>query len=278
MWGRQPQSAAVRGRIRLQGLGRPVILASASSQGRHGCGNQQVETVLPLALQAIAYGARSHHGVRRIAYGSTLFLRARRFCPVPGSQAKNTSREQYQVYQFFLRRPEDENGCARGLSYMQWLRQFRVLDAEKKQVTKRNVAGPMKNMECGVAMQFPFELLDIFVGAWAATFLPDMLEFRLCPDTDKDECHYPPDLLHEKIRRASFDAAEGCKYLKAVLCLDRFQLYRKDPLVFHPNVGELLAMMETDLILRGLTADRIATFKARIHALTLLLCAFRDGR
>ena len=96
--------------------------------------------------------------------------------------------------------------------------------------------------------------------------------------TDKDECHYPPDLLHEKIRRASFDAAEGCKYLRAVLCLDRFQLYRKDPLVFHPNVGELLAMMETDLILRGLTADRIATFKARIHALTLLLCAFRDGR
>ena len=200
------------------------------------------------------------------------------FAPVPGSQAKNTSREQYQVYQFFLRRPENENGCARGLSYMQWLRQFRVLDAEKKQVTKRNVAGPMKNMECGVAMQFPFELLDIFVGAWAATFLPDMLEIRLCPDTDKDECHYPPDLLHEKIRRASFDAADGCKYLKAVLCLDRFQLYRRDPLVFHPNVGELLAMMETDLILRGLTADRIATFKARIHALTLLLCAFRDGR
>ena len=136
----------------------------------------------------------------------------------------------------------------------------------------------MKNADCGIAMTFPFELLDIFIGAWAATFLPDVLEHRLYPDVDEDDKWYPPELQNEKSRRASFSAPDGFKHLKAVLCLDRFQLYRADPAQFHPNVGDLLALVETDLILRGLTADRISTFKARIHASTLLLCAFRDGR
>ena len=200
------------------------------------------------------------------------------FAPIPGSKAKNSSRDQYSVYQSFLRQPTDRLGSAAGLSFMQWLRQFRVVDVEKKIVARRNVAGPMKNQSCGIAMTFPFELLDIFVGAWAATFLPDMLEHRLYPEIDEDGRHYEQTHWPEQSRRASFAAPEGFKHLKAVLCLDRFQLYRRDPLVFHPNVGELLALMETDLILRGITADRIATFKARIHACTLLLCAFRDGQ
>ncbi|CAE7342621.1 unnamed protein product, partial [Symbiodinium sp. KB8] len=172
------------------------------------------------------------------------------FAPIPGSKARNTSRDQYLVYQFFLRQAADILGCA----------------------------GPMKNMSCGIAISFPFELLDIFVGAWAATFLPDVLEHRLHPEVEEDGRHYGQEHMAEQKRRASFAAPEGFKHLKAVLCLDRFQLYRRDPLVFHPNVGELLALMERDLILRGLTADRIATFKARIHACTLLLCAFRDGQ
>ena len=200
------------------------------------------------------------------------------FAPIPGSKAKNTSRDQYLVYQFFLRQPADTLGCASGLSFMQWLRKFRVVDVEKRMVALRNVAGPMKNMNCGVAISFPFELLDIFVGAWAATFLPDVLEHRLHPEVDEDERLYGQEHMAERQRRASFTAPEGFKHLKAVLCLDRFQLYRRDPMVFHPNVGELLALMERDLLLRGLTGDRIATFKARIHACTLLLCAFRDGQ
>ncbi|CAE7271115.1 PIF1 [Symbiodinium sp. CCMP2592] len=200
------------------------------------------------------------------------------FAPIPGSEAKNSSREQYLVYQHCLTLSPELLGCAQGLSYMQWLRRFRVVDADKKQVARRNVAGPTKNFDCGVAMTFPFELLDIFVGAWAATFLPDVLEFRLMPDCTKDQQHYPPSLTAEKTRRASFTAPAGCQHLKAVLCLDEFQLYRKDPLVFNPNVGELLARIETELILRGLTQDRIATFKARVQACALLLCAVRDGR
>ena len=199
------------------------------------------------------------------------------FAPIPGSKAKNASRDHYLAYQFFLQQPADAFGCASGLSFMQWMRKFRVVDVEKKILVLRNAAGPMKNMNCGLAISFPFELLDIFVGAWAATFLPDVLEHRLYPEVDEDARHYGQEHAAEQQRRASFAAPEGFKHLKAVLCLDRFQLYRRDPMVFHPNVGELLALVEKDLILRGLTADRIATFKARIHACTLLLCAFRDG-
>ena len=200
------------------------------------------------------------------------------FAPIPGSKTRNTSRDQYLLYQYYLRQPVQELGCAKGFSFMQWIREFRIVDVEKRLISKRNLAGPMKNADCGIAMTFPFELLDIFIGAWAATFLPDVLEHRLYPDVDEDDKWYPPELQNEKSRRASFTAPDGFKHLKAVLCLDRFQLYRADPAQFRPNVGDLLALVETDLILRGLTADRISTFKARIHASTLLLCAFRDGR
>ncbi|CAE7357694.1 pif1 [Symbiodinium sp. CCMP2592] len=210
--------------------------------------------------------------VRHSFSGHTLFA------PIPGSQARNSSRDQYLVYQACLKRPRDELGSARGLSFLQWLRHFRVVDVEKQIVAKRNAAGPARDHDCGVAITFPFELLDIFIGAWAATFLPNMEEFRLFPETDEDARNYPASLAAERSRRSSFVAPEGCKHLKAVLCLDEFQLYRRDSLVFHPNVGELLSRVETDLTLRGLTADRIATFKARIHACALLLCAFRDGR
>ncbi|CAE7839773.1 pif1 [Symbiodinium sp. CCMP2592] len=200
------------------------------------------------------------------------------FAPIPGSKAKNTSRDHYSLYQFFLHQPPAELGCATGMCFMQWLRQYRVVDVDKKVVARRNVAGPMNNQQCGVAMTFPFELLDIFVGAWAATFLPDMLEYRLNPEVEDDNERYSTSFAAEKARRASFMAPDGCKHLKAVLCLDEFQLYRKDPMVFHPNVGDLLVRMETDLRLRGLSADRIATFNARIRASALLLCAIRDGR
>eukprot|EP00439_Symbiodinium_sp_Y106_P068127 s952_g11.t1 len=139
-----------------------------------------------------------------------------------------------------------------------------MVDADKKLVVRRTVAGPAKNLDCAVAVSFPFELLDIFVGAWAATFLPDVMEFRLLPDVEDDAKHYPDSLAAEKARRGSFVAPDRCKHPKVVLC-QQVQLYRKGPLVFHPNVCELLARMETDLVLRGLTSDRIAAFKARIR-------------
>ena len=199
------------------------------------------------------------------------------YCPIPGSSAVNSSRKQYLVYQHHLQNEIGGVGATRGLSYLQWLRRYRVVDAARNLVAERNTAGPARDCDCGVAITFPFELLDIFIGAWAATFLEEMPEYRLLPDTAKDKDNYPSHRQAERIRRASILAPDGCRYLKAVLCLDEFQLPDTDPHVFNPDIGKLLSKIEPDLILRGLGNDRIATFKARMHACTLLLLDVRNG-
>ena len=199
------------------------------------------------------------------------------YCPIPGSSAVNSSRKQYLVYQHHLQNEIGGVGATRGLSYLQWLRRYRVVDAARNLVAERNKAGPARDCDCGVAITFPFELLDIFIGAWAATFLEEMPEYRLLPDTAKDKDNYPSHRQAERIRRASILAPDGCRYLKAVLCLDEFQLPDTDPHVFNPDIGKLLSKIEPDLILRGLGNDRIATFKARMHACTLLLLDVRNG-
>lgn len=121
--------------------------------------------------------------------------------------------------------------------------------------------------DVGVALQFPFELLDIFIGAWAATFLLGMDERRLLP---QQSANYPRGFDTEYMRRNSFDAPEGCHHLKAVLCLDDFQ-FKPESSDFGPQVGKLISAIEQDLLIRGLTADRIATFKARVNSCALLL-------
>ena len=199
------------------------------------------------------------------------------YAPIPGSAARNSSRNQYLVYQHYLKEQKDGLGNTRDLSYMEWLRRYRVVDANEHTVAKRNLAGPATGCDCGVAMTFPFELLDIFIGAWAATFLKEMPEYRLLPDTSKDKENYGASHNNERVRRSSFVAPEGCKHLKAVLSLNEFQLPNENPTEFHPDIGKLLSEIELDLILRGLGGDRIATFKARMHACTLLLLDVRNG-
>ncbi|CAE7439739.1 UBP23, partial [Symbiodinium pilosum] len=197
--------------------------------------------------------------------------------PIPGSTARNSSQDQCLVYQYYLKEQKDGLGSTRGLSYMEWLRRYRVVDANRRTVAIRNVAGPARSCDCGVAMTFPFELLDIFIGAWAATFLKELPEYRILPDTSKDKENYAASHSNEKMRRSSFTAPEGCKRLKAVLSLDEFQLPDANPNEFHPDIGKLLSQIEQDLVLRGLGDDRIATFKARMHACTLLLLEIRNG-
>ena len=61
-------------------------------------------------------------------------------------------------------------------------------------------------------MQFPFELLDIYLGAWAASCLPGMDEKRLLPSVpDNVEL---PGYEDELTRRRSFLAPDGAKHLK----------------------------------------------------------------
>ena len=204
------------------------------------------------------------------------------FAPVPGSSAQNTSRDFYNAYQQLLQSGEDSSRSreARSLNFMQWLRRYNVqLVGERGPdatyvITDRAKRGRHAGKDCGIAMKFAFELLDLYVGSWAAVFMPGMDERRLSPSSDQD---YPPGLAVEHMRRTSFQAPEGCQYLKAVLCLDEFQL---DPLDarFQPDTPRLLQALDKELTFRGLSESRVATFKARISASAILLLAVRDGR
>ena len=124
----------------------------------------------------------------------------------------------------------------------------------------------------------PFELLDIFVGAWAATFLVEMDEKRLMPTewTMADEDRYPADRGTELRRKASFIAPDGSKHLKSVLSLDDYQRY-PGRAQFLPDTERLIMDICTDFVLRGFGESRIMTFQARIQAAVLLLKGVKDG-
>ena len=199
------------------------------------------------------------------------------FAPIPGSKATNSSRRQYAVYQHHLKHEEGGFGDGRSLSFIQWLRIYQIIgsDPEDMAIRRRNGSGPAANKACGVAIAFPFELLDIYVGAWAASCLPGMLEERLFPEVPSDLRiqHFDNELA----RRRSFVAPVNCQHLKAVLSLDEFQLDGADPEVYSPDVGKFFGFIEPELTLRGLSKDRISTFKAKVEATNLLLLQIRDG-
>ncbi len=194
------------------------------------------------------------------------------FAPQPGSKAQNFARHHYDVYQHYMKQPADVFGAAQDMNFIQWLRKFRLASSDPKEykILARNQAGPAAGKACGVAMAFPFELLDLFIGAWACTCMPNMLEVRLAPDTPTADM-YPAGHHQEWLRRRSFQAPDGCRCLKTVLCLDEFQADNSVPETFNPDVGKLLSMIEPELNFRGIGQDRISTFKARLHACTLLL-------
>ena len=199
------------------------------------------------------------------------------FAPIPGSKAKNTSRDHYEAYQKCLLAEPNSTGCARGLTFIQWLRRFRVVCTDSKTaIATRNERGPTAGKDCGVAMTFPFEMLDIYLGAWAASCLPDILEVRLHPSDSPDE--YPARFADELRRRQSFKAPDGCQHLKAVLCLDNFQADAAPPGVFFPDLNKLFSLLQPELEVRGLGVDRIRSFKARVEASTILLLKIRDGK
>eukprot|EP00439_Symbiodinium_sp_Y106_P011656 s6754_g1.t1 len=173
-----------------------------------------------------------------------------------------------------------------GRRFLAWLRMHEVdvvvfdMDAcmpgeDDHTVQVRNSAGPMEDKVCGVAISFPFELLDIYLGAWAAACLPGMREERLLPEVPASLTL--PGFDMELRRRRAFRSPDMCQHLKAVLCLDEFQTEGADPAVFNPDLSKLFARLQPELELRGLSDDRIATFKAKVQATHLLLLQIRDG-
>ncbi|CAE7285846.1 Usp17le [Symbiodinium sp. KB8] len=169
------------------------------------------------------------------------------FPPIPGSTSTNASRRLYELYQLRLRQEHPSIEDVASLSFLQWLRSYQLTEDGKLRL--RNKAGPAKNKICCIGVKFPFELLDIYVGAWAACCLPGMTEERLLPDVPAEAW-----ATDEVIRRRSFRAPKNCEHLKAVF------------------------LIEPELVLRGLNADRITTFKAKVEASNLLLLHIRDGK
>ena len=204
------------------------------------------------------------------------------FAPVPGSAAKNSSRDFYEAYQQLLRtqEPSARSREAKSLCFMQWLRRYNVQlhgsrgpDASYV-ITQRAQRGRGAGKDCGIAMKFAFELLDIYIGSWATVFMTGMDERRLSPFDTQD---YPDGFLKERERRRSFPAPEGCEFLKAVLCLNEFQI-DPDSSVFQPDIARLLEALDAELLFRGLSTDRVMTCKGRVSASHVLLLAVRDGQ
>ena len=195
------------------------------------------------------------------------------FAPIPGSKATNNSRRMYDVYQRCIKKNLD----ARGLTFIQWIRFYQLAseNPDSEAIQLRNQAGPGKGKPCSAAVSFPFELLDIYIGAWAASCLPGMLEERLWPIVPIDL--NIPGFEDELVRRRSFTAPSMCEHLKAVLSLDEFLLAGADPHAYHPDLARFFARIEPELKLRGINADRISTFKAKVEATNILLLHIRDG-
>eukprot|EP00971_Amphidinium_carterae_P347997 6490264-Amphidinium_carterae.2 len=101
------------------------------------------------------------------------------YATIPGSRAENTSRDAYNAYQQCLRQrlPANQVGSAEKLNYLQWLRKFKV--AKKKtteqgatyEVVKLGGTNQFHNRPVAVAIKFPFEMLDIYIGSFAAALL-----------------------------------------------------------------------------------------------------------
>ena len=191
------------------------------------------------------------------------------YAPVPGSEAVNNSRHAYLAFQQHLGTNHvsvnytSNSGEAKKRSFLEWYRLWQIANkraatteereregapAYKYEIKQRNQAGPGRGKRCAVGIRFTFELLDIFIGQCAATFLPGALEASL-------------------VHPAPQNVPENCQHLSHILT----NFFQNDP-------WRLIDWIEADLKLRGLKQDRINTFKDRVLSCALLLAAVRRGQ
>ena len=122
---------------------------------------------------------------------------------------------------------------------------------------------------------FSFELLDIFVGQFCATFIPHTSEDEFAM-SESEESKTPEGarflamaLKHPGIKKLAAEAGRQRQGLASISGHDI-----SDEL----TLDYLLNLMVTDLRLRGLESHRIRTFSARIQATALLLRATAAGQ
>ena len=179
------------------------------------------------------------------------------YAPIPGSPAKNHSRHLYLAFQ--QEQDTEEARAGPPMAYVDWVRKYTATPIPPAnegepftyKVRVRNTAGPHRNkLRNALGIMFPFERLDIFLGAWCAMFVPHRHESEFL-------------LTDEEAQRVP----EFTKFLVAAL---------RHP-YFDGNVDRFMNEIERDLLLRGITRDNRITWRARIRACSLLLQATERG-
>ena len=193
----------------------------------------------------------------------TSFTGERMYPPIPGSTAINKYRHAYRAYQERLSAAHQEHcqvlklaedgRVLRLRNFVEWCRLFRLRqhiktgeDSWTYVVRERNARGRGTGKKCAIAMTWPFELLDIYCGAYAAAFLP-RLEAELCLPADEV-------------------VPENMQHLAMLLRLR------------NGDVDAVLEPMVKELRWRGLGEDCQATVVARVRAGARLLEAVAAGR
>ena len=149
------------------------------------------------------------------------------------------------------------------LSFIEWARVHKL--NEHNQVIRAKPergVGSNKHM-LALAIRFPFELLDNYVGAWCAMFIPHARFSFALSECVKSGCE---EISEEKLWKSK-EAALGTQYLKAAL-------NHKDGITFETKSMQqpgLLQAMVRDLTIRGIPQNRIKTFMSRMRAYKMLL-------
>ncbi|CAK0903536.1 unnamed protein product [Prorocentrum cordatum] len=150
---------------------------------------------------------------------------------------------------------------SRELSYIQWARERNIHNGRAAPSQPRRGRGADKSMQA-LAVRFPFELLDNFVGAWCAMFLPHAAD----SDALRAAMSEGVPVLPAKALWPADDAAAGARFLKAALVAAQDNFDNDEA----ANPG-LLQEVVKDMVLRGLKTARIRTFVARLRACRLLI-------
>ena len=148
-------------------------------------------------------------------------------------------------------------------NFLEWLRKFDIrsktlLQSDEPsdrqtyhyELRHRNRAGRGRNKICAVAIQFPFELLDIYVGAYSATFQKGRKEAEILPQSHRE-------------------APENMAHLAAAL-KPRNYGYGQHA-AWNEAVEKLMNEIADELTLRGLGFSRVDNFRHRTRACAMVL-------
>lgn len=114
---------------------------------------------------------------------------------------------------------------------------------------RRNVTGRGQGKLCAVGVQFPFELLDIYVGSYVATFHRGQEEENICPRT----VAFPENMAH------------------MAACLSPDAYGPEHHARWNVDVEKLMNEIADELLLRGLGFNRMENFRHRFLACASVL-------